>query len=184
MPLVLILENFSLDQNSHANFVHYIIVKKNDELASECARVCIPHLFWMGFQPVLGILRPKLAAACLNGILRPSTRICCCACSAFCRLVDGRDTSSHRAAGRPLAAPASAALVSSVHHAAGHELRRRSATSSSGSATGQTLLLLEELIIICRLQQEVQRAAGPWCLVVCSSWDSVRAQGGSGWCVD
>ena len=71
MPLVLILENFSLDQNSHANFVHYIIVKKNDELASECVSVCIPHLFWMGFQPVLGILRPKLAAACLNGVLRP-----------------------------------------------------------------------------------------------------------------
>ena len=176
MPLVLILENFSLDQNSHANFVHYIIVKKNDELASECARVCIPHLFWIGFQPDLGILRPKLAAACLNGILRPSTRICCCACSAFCRLVDGRDTSSRRAAGR-LLAPALAALVSSVHHAAGHELSRRSATTSSGSATGQTLLELEEPII-CRLKKCREAAgAGPWCLVVCSSWDSVRAQG-------
>jgi hypothetical protein len=120
----------------------------------------------MGFQPDLGILRPKLAAACLKGVFRPSTRICCCACSAFCRLVDGRDTSSRRAAGRPLA-PASAALVSSVvHHAAGHELSRRSATSSSGSATGQTLLELEELIIIRRLHKcrGLQAPGDWWCV--------------------
>jgi hypothetical protein len=49
----------------------------------------------MGFRPDLGILRPKLAAACLKGVLPPPTRICCC-WSAFCRLVDGRDTSSRR----------------------------------------------------------------------------------------
>nr|CAB3471260.1 unnamed protein product [Digitaria exilis] len=102
----------------------------------------------MGFQPDLGILRPKLAVGCLKGVFRPSTRICCCccACSAFCRLVDGRDTSSRRAP----------ALSAAALHAAGHELSRRSATRSSGSATVRALLVLEELDITCRLDDTAE----------------------------
>lgn len=138
--------------------------------------MCVPHLFWMGFQPDLGTLRrPKLAVDCLKGVIRPSTLICCCcACSAFCRLVDGRDTSSRRAPSF-----SAATLVSS---AAGHELSRRSATSSA------TVQQEEELDITCRLDERhyrslvtsMQKRAWWWC-VCCSSWDSVR---GSGWCVD
>jgi hypothetical protein len=82
----------------------------------------------MGFHPDLGIRRPKFAAACvcLNGIFAPPTRICC---SAFCRLIDGRDTSSRRV-GRLMLLPA-AALSSSTQHATEHELNTSSSISSS-----------------------------------------------------
>lgn len=62
--------------------------------------VCIPHLFWMGFQPDLGTRRrPKLAAVagCLKGLFAPSTLICCCCWPALCWLdVAAGDTSSRR----------------------------------------------------------------------------------------
>lgn len=125
------------------------------------------HLFWMGFQPDLGILRPKLAAACLKGVFLPPTRICCCCCCSalFCRLVDGRDTSSRR--------PAPA--FSSAEHGPS---RRSSATSSSSASAGRqtTLLLLprRQQPVICRDEDETTAAAS----CVPSAWGSVLGRKG------
>ena len=167
--------------------------------ASVCQCQCVlydvlpylSHLFWMGFQPDLGILRPKLAAGCLKGVFRPPTLICCS--SAFCRLVDGRDTSSRRAAGP--------GRTTAAFSSAEHGLSRRSSTSSS--ATRQTLLLLQQPIIYlqrgdcccccvrrvppwapCEPAMEEERktqhtVVGEACGVVCGLEQGSRRHGGS-----
>lgn len=107
----------------------------------------------MGFHPDLGILRrPRLAAACLwlNGIFAPPTRICC---SAFCRLVDGCDTSSRRA-GRLMSL---AAALSSVQHATEHEVSRSSSKTTTGRQTLEQLILFSAASSLGTVCEEVRK---------------------------